>query len=243
MMAVSHHHVASSDDNVVWSGAGIGSGIFWTINMRPTSVRTCGTGSSYAVFSGGATRNRDFENNPSVLAAPNSEMNSGRGVDFVIARWFDDLHFNGIFVSIPSPAILKTSSLGFSLKRFATEDFLTDAREGDAAPLDAGDGLVAGLQVLARLVATGLPASEALRMFDPLPQVLRSVKYSGGAPLEAESVRSVIAASEARLNGSGRLVIRKSGTEPVVRVMAEGEDPALVNAVVDEVCEAVRQAA
>jgi len=106
-----------------------------------------------------------------------------------------------------------------------------------------GDGLVAGLQVLARLVATGLPASEALRMFDPLPQVLRSVKYSGGAPLEAESVRSVIAASEARLNGSGRLVIRKSGTEPVVRVMAEGEDPALVNAVVDEVCEAVRQAA
>lgn len=106
-----------------------------------------------------------------------------------------------------------------------------------------GDGLVAGLQVLARLVADGRPASEALRLFEPLPQVLRSVKYSGGAPLETESVRSAIAAGEARLNGSGRLVIRKSGTEPVVRVMAEGEDPALVNAVVDEVCEAVRLAA
>ncbi|MFN3287606.1 MAG: phosphoglucosamine mutase [Sphingomonadaceae bacterium] len=106
-----------------------------------------------------------------------------------------------------------------------------------------GDGLVAGLQVLARLVADGRPASEALRLFEPLPQVLRSVKYNGGAPLETESVRSAIAAGEARLNGSGRLVIRKSGTEPVVRVMAEGEDPALVNAVVDEVCEAVRLAA
>jgi phosphoglucosamine mutase len=106
-----------------------------------------------------------------------------------------------------------------------------------------GDGLVAGLQVLARLVADGRPASEALRLFEPLPQVLRSVKYNGGAPLETEAVRSAIAAGEARLNGSGRLVIRKSGTEPVVRVMAEGEDPALVNAVVDEVCEAVRLAA
>ncbi len=106
-----------------------------------------------------------------------------------------------------------------------------------------GDGLVAGLQVLARLVADGRPASDALRLFEPLPQVLRSVKYNGGAPLETEAVRSAIAAGEARLNGSGRLVIRKSGTEPVVRVMAEGEDPALVNAVVDEVCEAVRLAA
>lgn len=106
-----------------------------------------------------------------------------------------------------------------------------------------GDGLVAGLQVLARLVADGRPASEALRLFEPLPQVLRSVQYNGGAPLETEAVRSAIAAGEARLNGSGRLVIRKSGTEPVVRVMAEGEDPALVNAVVDEVCEAVRLAA
>ena len=106
-----------------------------------------------------------------------------------------------------------------------------------------GDGLVAGLQVLARLVATGLPASEALHLFDPLPQVLRSVRYSCPTPLEADNVRKVIAAAEARLNGSGRLVIRKSGTEPVVRVMAEGEDPDLVHAVVDEVCEAVQLAA
>jgi len=116
--------VASSDDNAVWSGAGIGSGIFWTINMRPASARSGGAGSSYAAFSGGAARNRDFENNPSVLAAPDS----GRGVDLVIARWFDDLYFNGIFASIPSQDILKSSVLGFSLKRFATEDFLTDAR-------------------------------------------------------------------------------------------------------------------
>ena len=106
-----------------------------------------------------------------------------------------------------------------------------------------GDGLIAALQVLAELVETGRPASELLRCFEPLPQRLRNVRFKSGAPLDSAGVRQAIAQAEARLAGSGRLVIRKSGTEPLIRVMAEGEDLALVTQVVDEVCDAVRGAA
>jgi|KBSSwiStaDraftv2_1062776.scaffolds.fasta_scaffold79830_2 phosphoglucosamine mutase len=107
-----------------------------------------------------------------------------------------------------------------------------------------GDGLVAGLQVLAALVENGAPASELLRQFEPLPQMLKNVRFNGGAePLEADSVRKRIAAAEAELEGHGRLVIRKSGTEPLIRVMAEGDDPKLVEKVVDDICEAVQSAA
>ncbi|KAB7648883.1 phosphoglucosamine mutase [Polymorphobacter fuscus] len=101
-----------------------------------------------------------------------------------------------------------------------------------------GDGLVASLQVLAALVATAKPASELLRLFEPVPQLLKSVRYTG-APLDTDKVKAVIADGEARLNGHGRLLIRKSGTEPVIRVMAEGDDRLLVKAVVDEICAAV----
>jgi phosphoglucosamine mutase len=106
-----------------------------------------------------------------------------------------------------------------------------------------GDGLVAGLQVLAALVEAEAPASELLRQFEPLPQLLKNVRFNGGAPLETDSVRKRIAAAEAELEGRGRLVIRKSGTEPLIRVMAEGDDPALVQRVVDDICEAVQSAA
>lgn len=105
-----------------------------------------------------------------------------------------------------------------------------------------GDGLVAALQVLAELVESGRPASELLRQFEPLPQVLKNVRFKGGTPLEQDAVKRAIADAEARLNGTGRLVIRKSGTEPLIRVMAEGEDEALVEAVVDSICEAVKAA-
>jgi phosphoglucosamine mutase len=107
-----------------------------------------------------------------------------------------------------------------------------------------GDGLVAGLQVLAALVEAERPASELLRQFEPLPQLLKNVRFNGGAePLETDSVKKQIAAAEAELEGRGRLVIRKSGTEPLIRVMAEGDDPALVERVVNDICEAVRAAA
>jgi phosphoglucosamine mutase len=105
-----------------------------------------------------------------------------------------------------------------------------------------GDGLVAALQVLAALVETGKPASEVLHQFEPLPQLLRNVRFTGGQPLENGSVKAAIADAEARLSGSGRLVIRKSGTEPLIRVMAEGEDSDLVEQVVDQICEAVKAA-
>jgi phosphoglucosamine mutase len=105
-----------------------------------------------------------------------------------------------------------------------------------------GDGLVAGLQILAELVAQDRPASELLSLFEPLPQLLKSVRFAGGAPLQSDGVRKAIAAGEARLGESGRLVIRNSGTEPVVRVMAEGEDEALVEEVVNEICAAVKAA-
>jgi phosphoglucosamine mutase len=106
-----------------------------------------------------------------------------------------------------------------------------------------GDGLVAGLQVLAELVRQNKPASEVLHLFDPVPQLLKNVRFSGGKPLEAEAVKSVIASAEAELSGKGRLVIRASGTEPVIRVMAEGDDGAQVERVVDQICEAVKEAA
>ena len=107
-----------------------------------------------------------------------------------------------------------------------------------------GDGLVAGLQVLAALVEAKRPASELLRQFEPLPQLLKNVRFNGSSePLEADSVRKRIAAAEAELEGRGRLVIRKSGTEPLIRVMAEGDDPALVERVVNDICEAVQSAA
>jgi phosphoglucosamine mutase len=105
-----------------------------------------------------------------------------------------------------------------------------------------GDGLVAGLQVLAALVESGKPASEVLHVFEPVPQLLKNVRFSSGQPLEADGVKAAIAGAESELGTRGRLVIRKSGTEPLIRVMAEGDDPAMVERLVDQICEAVAAA-
>jgi len=105
-----------------------------------------------------------------------------------------------------------------------------------------GDGLVAALQVLSVLVEHGGPASEALRMFRPFPQLLKNVRFTGPSPLQSPSVLEARREAEAALGTSGRLVLRASGTEPVVRVMAEAEDEALVTRVVDGLCEAIRTA-
>ena len=106
-----------------------------------------------------------------------------------------------------------------------------------------GDGLVAALQILAEVKRSGAPASEVLHRFEPLPQLLKNVRFAGGKPLDNDAVKAVIADAEAELAGKGRLVIRPSGTEPVIRVMAEGDDLGQVERVVDRICDAVRQAA
>jgi phosphoglucosamine mutase len=105
-----------------------------------------------------------------------------------------------------------------------------------------GDGLIAGLQILAALVESERPASEVLHLFDPYPQLLQNVRFEGGDPLGQEAVKQAIADAEAKLGKAGRVLIRKSGTEPLIRVMAEGEDEGLVGTVVADICAAVEAA-
>lgn len=106
-----------------------------------------------------------------------------------------------------------------------------------------GDGLVSGLQVITEIVQSGAPASVACSQFEPVPQTLKSVRYNVDDPLAMPAVQKAISAAEAELDGVGRLVIRKSGTEPLMRVMAEGDDADLVNKHVDNICHEVETAA
>lgn len=106
-----------------------------------------------------------------------------------------------------------------------------------------GDGTIAALQVLAALVRAGKSASEVLHQFDPVPQLLKNVRFAGGKPLDHDDVKRTIAQVESELAGTGRLVIRPSGTEPVIRVMAEGDREDQVRDVVDRICAAVEKAA
>lgn len=105
-----------------------------------------------------------------------------------------------------------------------------------------GDGLMAALQVLAVMVARKKKASEILRLFTPVPQKLSNVRVEGSV-LEKDGVKNAIRAAEARLGASGRLLVRKSGTEPLVRVMAEGDDEALINDVIASLCDTIKRAA
>ena len=102
-----------------------------------------------------------------------------------------------------------------------------------------GDGLIAALQVMGSIVETGKKASEVCRLFTAVPQLLRNVRFGDGRPMEARRVKQAVTAGEARLGAAGRLVIRASGTEPVIRVMAQGEDEALLAGVVNDICEAI----
>jgi phosphoglucosamine mutase len=103
-----------------------------------------------------------------------------------------------------------------------------------------GDGLMSALQVLAVLIDSGRPMSELARQFDPVPQLLENVRFTSGKPLTDAGVKAAIADAEARLKGQGRLLVRPSGTEKLIRVMAEGDDEALVKAVVADVVAAVK---
>jgi phosphoglucosamine mutase len=106
-----------------------------------------------------------------------------------------------------------------------------------------GDGLLAALQVLAEVVRQGKPVSEVCNMFTPFPQILKNVKFLSGAPLDNSKVKSAIKDAEVMLGNSGRLVIRPSGTEPLIRVMAEGQDESMVRRIVDELCGVISKSA
>jgi phosphoglucosamine mutase len=148
--------------------------------------------------------------------------------------------------------------LGLSLQRTAVGDryVLEHMREhgynlgGEASGhiilsdyATTGDGLVAALQVLAVVKKQDKPVSAVCHRFEPLPQILRNVRYKSGKPLENAKVRLAIKSAEQKLNGQGRLVIRPSGTEPVIRVMGEGDDKTLVEDVVDGIVEALTDVA
>jgi phosphoglucosamine mutase len=181
----------------------------------------------------------------------------------VIAR---AMHEDGL---LSKPGIVATVMSNFGLERFLADIGLSMARTavGDRHVLEymrehgfnlggeqsghiilsdhvtTGDGLIAALQVLAVVRRADRPVSEVCHCFEPLPQILKNVRYADGEPLAHASVTSAIEASRLRLGNTGRLVIRPSGTERVIRVMAEGEDRTLVESVVDDVCEAVVKAA
>jgi phosphoglucosamine mutase len=106
-----------------------------------------------------------------------------------------------------------------------------------------GDGFVAALQILAVVKKQNKPVSAICHRFDPLPQVLKNVRYKSGKPLESAKVRSAISKAQRRLDGHGRLIVRPSGTEPVIRIMGEGDDKMLVEEIVDEIVEALNDAA
>jgi phosphoglucosamine mutase len=106
-----------------------------------------------------------------------------------------------------------------------------------------GDGLIAALQVLAVMKKTDKPVSDLCRVFTPVPQILENVRFSSGAPLEHDDVKAIIAACEVKLGNQGRLLIRKSGTEPLIRVMAEGDDAALVQQLVSEIVDTIQTVA
>ena len=106
-----------------------------------------------------------------------------------------------------------------------------------------GDGLLAALQVLAVLREEERKASEICHIFDPVPQILKNVRYSGSMPLETRPVQEAIAEAERNLANDGRLLVRPSGTEPLIRVMAEGEDLDKVHQIVDGLCAVIEKQA
>ena len=106
-----------------------------------------------------------------------------------------------------------------------------------------GDGLIAALEVLSCIVRAKRPASKVARVFNPLPQLLRNIRFNGTSPMGQEPVKLAVKVGEDRLGDTGRILVRKSGTEPMIRVMAEGVDEGLIAEVVDDICHAIEDAA
>ncbi len=197
-----------------------------------------------------------------VIADENGKLLDGDQLMALIARYWkgqDQLRGGGIVATIMSNLglehFLKGEGLGLTrtqvgdryvLEHMKSHDFNVGGEQSGHIILTdyatTGDGLIAALQVIAVLLRAGGTMSELGNVFQPYPQILRNARFSGGQPLEIETVRSAIQNGKDRLGDSGRVVIRKSGTEPVIRVMAEGEDERLVGAIVDEIIGAIEQA-
>ena len=198
-----------------------------------------------------------------ILADEKGEIVDGDRVMGLIAQsWLAAglLRGGGVVATVMSNLALQRylEGLGIGLERTAVGDryVLERMREGGfnlggeqsghiilSDYSTTGDGLIAALQVLAVVIRGGKPASEAAKIFTPLPQILKSVRIDRtAAPLENPQVKLALEAGEGRLGAGGRLFVRASGTEPVIRVMAEGEDPALVEAVTAEVAGEIEKA-
>jgi phosphoglucosamine mutase len=198
-----------------------------------------------------------------IIADENGEVVDGDQILALIARsWHQAgiLRGGGIVATVMSNLGLERHLAGLGLylhrtkvgDRYVAEDMrarginVGGEQSGHLILSDfatTGDGLLAALQVLAVLVQRDRPASEVLQVFQRLPQRLKNVRFTGVSPLGAASVQMAIRAAETRLNGTGRLLIRESGTEPLVRVMAEGEDSVIVAEVVDSLCEMIAEVA
>ncbi len=198
-----------------------------------------------------------------VMADENGQIIDGDQILALIARsWTKtgDLKGGGVVGTVMSNAGLERylSSLDLKLARAAVGDrYVLGMMNGGGYNvggeqsghiilndfITTGDGLIAALQVLAVIAGENTNASEAAHLYEPLPQVLQNVRFKSGAPLNDKRVTDCIKEAEARLNGSGRLLVRKSGTEPVIRIMAESDDIALVQQVVRDVASAIEEAA
>ena len=198
-----------------------------------------------------------------IIADENGEIIDGDQVMALIAQaWHHDerLSSSGIVATIMSNLGLERylETLGLKLERTKVGDryvvehmrehgFNVGGEQSGHIVLSdfntTGDGLIAALQVLSVVASKDRPVSEVCTLFEPLPQVLENVRYETGAPLEDKVVRKVIKDATARLGNSGRLVIRPSGTEPVIRVMCEGDDERLVKTVVGDIVSVLQKAA
>jgi phosphoglucosamine mutase len=198
-----------------------------------------------------------------ILDETGAEADGDQVMAMIAARWADEgrLVGNTLVATVMSNLGLERflGDRGLSLHRTKVGDrYVVEAMRAHGFNLGGeqsghivmtdfattGDGLMAGLQFLAEMVHTGKSASEVARQFDRVPQLLKNVRYSAGSePLETAKVKAAIADAEGRLNGSGRLLIRKSGTEPLIRVMAECEDEGLLASLIDGIVAEVRAAA